>query len=79
MRKNENRTNAGVLDPPDQTEVPAADCPRVVHAANDNGPGRRRVILMNFQTLPIKLDEIAVIDRLMQEWPSAANDNAPVI
>lgn len=47
-------------------------------AANDNRPGNRRVLVRNFGAVPICLDEVAVIDRLMQELPLTANDNNPV-
>lgn len=46
-----------------------------VVAANDNDPGSRRTVLLKFQSVQITLDEVAVIDRLMQELPAAANDN----
>lgn len=47
-------------------------------AANDNRPGNRRVLVRNFEAVPICLDEVAVIDRLMQELVTAANDNHPI-
>lgn len=68
---------AGSLDPPDNN-ADAVSTRETVLAANDNGPGGRRISLRCFQSVPILMDEVAVVDRLLQELPTAANDNAPV-
>lgn len=78
MRYNQSRTDAGALDPPYRGDAAGTLGSRNVLAANDNRPGRRVIVLKNFEVVPVVMDEIAVVDRLMQEWPLAANDNKPV-
>lgn len=68
---------AGSVDPPDQGQVVATACEAVL-AANDNGPGGRRISLRCFQSIPILMGEIAVVDRLLQELSIADNDNSRV-
>ena len=46
-----------------------------LRAVNDNRGGRRSTIMINMDRLPIMMGEVAVIDRLLQELPAAANDN----
>jgi len=75
-RNKEWNTHEGSPDPPKR--VPARAVRRVVLAANDNSPGSRRITLRHFQSPPILLDEVAVVDRLLQELSSAPNDNWPV-
>ena len=57
-----NQTWAGprALAPPNNFEVEAPGALRNLVAANDNGPGSRKTAL-NFQTMPILLDEVVVI------------------
>lgn len=64
---------AGVSKPPDNQTILRDG--KTVRAANDNGRGRRVVVLRNFEAVPLSIDEIAVVDRLMQDTPTPANDN----
>lgn len=63
----------GVSKPPDNQSI--LHDGKTIRAANDNGRGRRVVVLRNFEAVPLSIDEIAVIDRLMQDSPIPANDN----
>lgn len=77
-RRHVVNTGSGTVAPPKQGNNIGRGLSATVRAANDNRPGRRKVILLNFGVVPVGLDEIAVIDRLMQELPLAANDNTQV-
>lgn len=72
-KKKEKASAIGVCGPPDSRSPPHAV--QTIRAANDNGPGRRVVVLRNFEMVPLSIDEIAVVDRLMQDSPTPANDN----
>ncbi len=53
--------------------------PRLVVAANDNRPGRRRVVLSGIHPqLPIGESEVEIFDALLSNLKAlAANDNLP--
>jgi len=75
--KKKAQTNVGgVPKPPDALSTPHTG--KTIRAANDNGRGRRVVVLRNFDMVALSIDEIAVVDRLMQDSPIPANDNWPV-
>ena len=57
-------------------DVPSATRPSV-RAANDNGRGRRVIVIADLRMAPIHADEIAAIDGLLQIF-QAANDNHPL-
>lgn len=63
---------------PSSPSAPSARSKTTIRAANDNGRLHRVVVLRNFETLPVSLDEVAVVDRLMQDLHSCANDNSPI-
>jgi hypothetical protein len=73
MGRKKRAEGVGALAP--HCDLPLIDGVPTLRAANHNGRGRRVVVLKNFGNVPLLIDEIAVVDRLMQDATTAANDN----